>query len=152
MVVCAHGEVTKFCEEHKIRILESYGGNLEDYKGNCPVVVTDMAMTRVEYDSLKCTLFGRGVELISTEWTDDELILRLLHNQIENRGKRGGRQMFGYSKKNGEVIEIPEKMKVARLIIEMRDAGKTLREIAQVVDLSVTTIQTILGNREVYEK
>ena len=151
MVVCAHGNVAEFCEKHEMQILETYEGDLKDYKSSCPVVVTDQKMTRQEYDTLKCTLFGRGVELVSTEWPDDELILRLLRNQVEQRGKRGGRQMFGFHKKKGVIVEIPEKMKTARMIIEMRDSGKTLREICEVVDVSMSTVQTIIKNREAYE-
>lgn len=161
MVVCAHGDVAGFCEAHEMKILESYSGDLNDYKGHCTVVVTDQVMTRQEYDSLKCTLFGRSVELVSTEWTDDEVIVRLLQNQLERRKKRGGRQMFGYYKKNGRIVEIPEKIAVARLVVEMRSSGCTLREIQEderVCDprtgreLCMSTIQTILKNREVYEK
>ena len=159
MVVCAHGRVAEFCESHEMQILESYEGNLEDYKGSCPVVVTDQKMSREEYDRLKCTLFGRGVELVSTEWTDDEVILRLLRNQIEQRGKRGGRQMFGFAKRNGEIIEIPAMIGVARRVIELRDAGYKLREIQADEgvchpdggDLSLSTIQTIIKNRDKYE-
>ena len=151
MVVCAHGNVAEFCEKHEMQIFETYEGNLEDYKNNCCVVVTDQKMTRQEYDTLKCTLFGRGVELVSTEWPDDELILRLLRNQVEQRGKRGGRQMFGFHKRKGMIVAIPEKIKIARMIIEMRDSGKTLREICEVVDLSMSTVQTIVKNREAYE-
>ena len=158
MVVCAHGEVAGFCEAHEMQILETYVGDIAEYhKSNCSVVVTDQVMTREEYDSLKCALFGRGVELVSTEWTDDEVILRLLHNQIQNRGKRGGRQIFGFYKKNGVVAEIPEKIALAEKVIEMRDKGYTLREIKSYVDargegISLSTIQQIIKNREKYER
>lgn len=159
MVVCAHGEVAKFCETHEMEILESYSGDLTSYRGNCAVVVTDQKMTRSEYDSLKCTLFGRGVELVSVEWLDDEVMLRLLRHQIEQRGKRGGRQPFGYRQDHGRLVEIPEKIAVARRIIALRDAGKTYREIqadegAQHPDggeYSMSTIQTIIKNRDKYE-
>lgn len=160
MVVCAHGNVTEFCEKHEMKILTAYDGSLEEYRGDCAVVVTDQKMTRLEYDSLKCVLFGRGVELVSTEWTDDEVILRLLLNQIEQRGRRGGRQPFGFCKKNGQVVEVPEKMAVARRIIELRDAGWKLRQIqadSKVChpdggELAQSTIQIIIKNRERYEK
>jgi hypothetical protein len=143
-----------------MQILEKHDGSLSDYRGNCAVVVTDQVMSRVEYDRLKCELFGRGVELVSTEWTDDEVILRLLRNQIEQRGKRGGRRIFGFYQKNGQIVKNGAKIAVARRIIEMRDAGCTLREIREDEDvrnidgslLALTTIQTILKNREVYEK
>ena len=151
MVVCAHGNVAEFCEKHEMQIFETYEGNLEDYKNNCSVVVTDQKMTRQEYDTLKCTLFGRGVEVVSTVGPDDELILRLLRNQVEQRGKRGGRQMFGFHKRKGMIVEIPEKIEMARMIIKLRDSGKTLREICEVADLSMSTVQTIIKNREAYE-
>lgn len=161
MVVCAHGDVVGFCEAHEMQILEKYIGDISEYhRGNCSVIVTDQAMTREEYDDLKCTLFGRGVELVSTKWTDDEVILRLLRQTVELRKKRGGRQMFGYCKRRGMIVEIPEKIAVARRIIELRDSGVTLREIQDDpgcrnldgTELSMSTIQTIIKNREVYEK
>lgn len=159
MVVCAHGNVDKFCKSHEMEILETYSGNLEDYKGNCAVIVTDQQLTRCEYDTLKCTLFGRGFELVSAKWTDDEIILRLLRNQIEQRSKRGGRRIFGFYQNNGQIVGNPKKIAVARRIIEMRDAGCTLREIREDKDvrntdgslLALTTIQTIIKNREKYE-
>lgn len=158
MVVCAHGDVSRFCEGHGMKILESYEGDLGLYRGNCAVVVTDLKMTRKEYDTWKCLLFGRGVELVSTEWTDDDVILRLLHSQVENRKKRGGRQMFGFAKQNGQIVEVPVKMAVARRVLELRDRGLTLRDIREDADvchpdgkkLSISTIQQIIKNRDEY--
>lgn len=164
MVVCAHdtkGDVDAFCEAHEMQILESYFGDIGDYyKSNCAVIVTDQEMTRQEYDSLKCTLFSRGVELVSTKWTDDEAILRMLQCQIQNRKKRGGKQIFGYTKKNGLITEIPEMIAVARKVLKMRDSGFTLKEISGDKEIrypdgrkiSVSTIQQIIKNREKYEK
>ena len=159
MVVCAHGEVAGFCEKHEMKILERYRGDLSDYKGSCTVIVTDQQMTREEYESLKCVLFGRRVELVSVDWTDDAVILALLRNQIIRRGKRGGRQPFGFYKKNGVIAEIPEVIAVARKIIELRDAGWTLRDIKEHRDvrhpdggeLGLSTIQQIIKNRDKYE-
>lgn len=152
MVVCAHGEVAGFCEKHNIEILERYNGDLKDYSGSCAVIVTDQQMTREEYETLKCTMFGRGLELISTEWTDDAIIVALLRQTVERRKKRGGRQMFGFTKKNGVIVEIPARMATARGIIEMRDNHKTLREIRERYGLSLSTIQTIINNRDKYER
>jgi hypothetical protein len=160
MVVCAHGDVAEFCEKHEMVILESYDGSLKDYHGDCPVVVTAQKMTATEYDSLKCELFGRGIELVSVDWIDDEGIVRLLRNQIARRGKRGGRQMFGFTKRNGVVVEIPEKIRVARTVIEMRDAGFTLKQIRETEGvyhsdgkkLATSTIQQIIKNRDKYKK
>lgn len=158
MVVCVHGDVSEFCEKHDLEILESYEGSLDEYKGNCAVIVTAEDLSREDYDSLKCSLFGRGFELVSVKWPDDEVILRLLRNQIEQRKKRGGRQMFGFYKKYGLITEIPEKVKLARRIIELRDAGKTLREIRAETGgyyedgrpLSMSTISEIIKNRKEY--
>lgn len=160
MVVCAHGDVADFCKKHEMLIFEHYDGDLEDYKGRCPVVVSDQNMSRENYDSLKCELFARGVELVSTQWLDDELLLRLLKRDAERRKKRGGRQTFGYYRKNGVIKENPAMMAVARRIIELRDAGYTLKQISENPDvyhyggqkLSVSTIQVILKNRERYEE
>lgn len=160
MVVCAHGDVSRFCEEHEMEILEKYEGDLNDYKGNCTVIVTDQQMTREEYESLKCVLFGRRIELVSVDWTDDMIILALLRNQVIQRGKRGGRQMFGFYKKNGVIAEIPEKIAVARRIIALRDAGFFLREIQSHKDvrhpdggeIGLSTIEAIIKNRDKYER
>ena len=108
-------------------------------------------MTREEYETLKCTMFSRGVEVISVDWTDDAIILALLRQTIERRKKRGGRQMFGFYKKNGVIAEIPEKIETARRIIALRDSGRTLAEIRSATGLSVSTVQTILNNRDKYE-
>lgn len=160
MIVCAHGDVAVFCENHEMLVFEKHEGALEDYKGSCPVIVTDQTMTREEYDTQKCVLFGRGIELVSVDWTDDEVILRLLRNQVENRKNRSGRQMFGFYRKNGIVMENPAMMAVARKVIELRDAGLTLREIqatpgiawADGREIAVSTIQVIIKNRGYYEK
>lgn len=160
MVVCAHGKVSEFCKKHRMLIFEKYEGTLGEYKGSCSVVVTDQKMTRDEYDTLKCLLFGRGVELVSVDWTDDEVILRLLRNQVESRKNRSGRQMFGFYRKNGVVMENPAMMAVARKVIELRDAGYTMREIqadpevawADGREIAVSTINVIIKNRERYEK
>lgn len=160
MVVCAHGNVADFCEEHEMLVFERYEGNLEAYDGSCAVVVTDKKMTGEQYDSLKCTLFSRGVELVSTEWSDDETILRILRQSVDRRKRRGGKQMFGFYKKNGLIMENPATIGVARRVIELRDKGLTYREIQADScvahpdgrDLAISTLQTIVMNREKYER
>ena len=160
MVICAHGNVKEFCDKHEMMIYESYEGALEDYKGTCSVIVTNERMSREAYDSLKCDLFARGVELVSTQWLDDELLLRLLRCNVERRRKRGGRQMFGYYRVNGVVKENPAMIAVARKVIRLRDAGYTLRQIREDPGvyhsdgkkLATSTIQVIIKNRERYEE
>ena len=160
MVVCAHGDVTEFCKNHELLILEHHDGALDEYKGSCRILVTDQEMTREEYDTQKCVLFGRGFELVSTEWTDDEVILRLLRNQIVSRKNRTGRQMFGYSRRNGLVTENPKLFAVARKVIELRDAGRSYRQIQADPEvrwpdgreIALSTLQVIVKNRDRYEK
>lgn len=160
MIVCAHGKVSEFCERHEMLIFEMYDGVLEDYKGSCSVIVTDQKMTRDEYDRQKCVLFGRGVELVSVDWTDDEVILRLLRNQVESRKNRSGRQMFGFYRKNGIVMENPAMIAVARRVIELRDAGLSYRRIKEDSmvrwsdgrEIAISTLQVIVENRERYGK
>lgn len=160
MIVCAHGDVAVFCEKHRMRILETYTGDLRNYKGNCPVIVTNQQMTREEYEELKCELFGRRVEMVSVDWTDGAVIMALLRKQVAQRGKRGGRQPFGFYKKNGVITEIPEVIAVARKVIELRDKGYSLRDIKDRSDirhpdggeLGLSTIQAIVKNREKYER
>ena len=160
MVVCTHGEVSEFCRKYNMKVLETYEGDLSDYHGSCPVLVTDQCMSREVYDSLKCDLFSRGVDLVSTQWLDDDVVVRLIRKQLEDRCKRGGRQIFGFTKRNGLVVEIPEKMAVARRVIEMRDLGYTLRQIRDDEDvyhtdgkkLAISTIQQIIKNRDKYER
>jgi hypothetical protein len=137
-----------------MKVLETYEGDLRDYHGSCPVLVTDLMMDRENYDSLKCELFSRGVDLVSTHWLDDDVVVRLIRGDLERRRKRGGRQMFGFCKKNGVIAEIPEKMAVARRVIEMRDAGYTLRQIQDDLDeyMAISTIQVIIRNRDKYER
>lgn len=62
--------------------------------------------------------------------------------------------MFGFTKRNGEIVEIPAKIAVARRIIELRDAGKTLREIREnlSIKMAMSTIQQIIKNRKNYER
>lgn len=162
MLVCVCGgeEADAFCEAHDIIVFARYDGDLGSYRGDCPVLVTDQPMTREGYDKWKCHLFARGVELISTRWTDDEAILRLLRVMVERKGRRGGRQVFGFYRRNGEILANPAKMAVARKVIELRDAGLTYREIRDTDGVShsggkqlcTSTIRTICENRDLYEK
>jgi hypothetical protein len=105
-------------------------------------------------------MFGRGLEVISTEWADDAIIVALLRQTVESRRKRGGRQMFGFYKRNGAVVENPAMMAVARRILKLRDAGFTYREISEDPKvrhhngkkMAVSTIQKVVTNREFYEQ
>lgn len=165
MVVCAHGDVAAFCKERNLDICETWDGNIEDYSGRCPVLVTDRDMSVQEFYYLRMILFSKGYDILSVHYPDiDEKLnsfLEYVTEQERDRRKQtyGGRQPFGYTRKNGVVTEIPEMMAVARRILELRDAGYTLRRIREDAGvyhpdgrkISVSTIQQIIVNREKYE-
>jgi hypothetical protein len=160
-IVCAHGDVKDFCESKDMLICSEYTGELADYHGGCRVLVTGQQMTKNEYYYYKDLLMRRGVELVSTEHEDTPEMLEYLFYSAERRKEKyGGRQPFGYQRKNGVVIENAELIKVAGKIIEMRDRGATLREIREFPEIrhldgrkiSVSTIQQIIKNREKYGK
>lgn len=160
MIVCGHGDVFDFCKDRDMVVCEVWDGDLENYKGNCRVLVTDQDMSEQEYYFQKGKLLGRGIELIHTRYKDDKLMTEFLAYQAERRKEKyGGRQPFGYRKIGDEIQEIPEMIAVARKIIEMKDAGATLREIHECEGvchmdgrkISVSTIQQIIKNRGKYE-
>ena len=166
MLVCAHGNVVEYCEEHGMRIAENWHGELTDYSGDCRVIVTSREMGLQEFLYLRMAMFSRGYDLRSVHHPNvDEKVNEFLeYAGMQERSRRrevyGGRQPFGWQRRNGEVIENPAMLAVARKIIELRDAGKTLREIQSVPEIhhpdgrriSVSTIQQIIKNRERYEK
>lgn len=149
MIVCAHGEVSEYCERMDMIIVERYAGEIENYGGDCCVLVTDREMSSGEYYYLKGKMLARGIELVSTKYVDTEnLALGVVKEVSEKRGR--GRRRFG----EGSEAE----RAVVDRIFELRDAGKTMREISEDdrvkrmdgTKMSVSTIQTILNNREKY--
>lgn len=160
MIVCGHGDVTEYCKAHDMAVCETWGGDLENYRGGCRVLVTDQDMSEQEYYYIKNKLMSRGVELISTRHKDNPAMLSYLAYAAERRKEKyGGRQPFGYRKVGTEIREIPEMIDVARKIIMLKDAGATLRQIHEAAGIchpdgrkiSVSTIQQIIKNRERYE-
>ena len=159
-MVCGHGDVAEFCARMEMVVCEEYDGDIADYNGGCRVLVTAQDLPEMEYYMLKGKLMGRGIELISSRWIDDPRMIALLVCQVQNRKEKyGGRQRFGYRRRGGQVEEIPGSMAVARRILELRDAGHTLRSIQEDENvhhpdgrkISVSTIQQIIKNREKYE-
>ena len=160
MLVCAHGDVTEFCENRNMFICDKHDGEIKDYKGVCRVLVTDKDMTPAEYYFLKGEMLGRGIELISTMHNDSALMAELISSQAMRKKKNySGRQPFGFQLKDGAVMPTTEGMAVVQRIFEMRDAGYTLRQIQAEKDvhhpdgrkISISTIQQIIKNRNKYE-
>jgi hypothetical protein len=106
-------------------------------------------MSSGEYYYLKGKMLARGVELVSTKYVDTENLALGVVKEVSAKRSRG-RRRFG----EGSEAE----MAVVRRIFELRDAGLLLREIAEDEKvrrvngegLSISTIQTILNNREKY--
>lgn len=163
MVVVAHGNVEAYCEAHGFVIGEHYTGDVSEYEGDGRIIVTDNCSDERDYYYLKYKLIQRGIELVSTHWSDEaieEFVTYLNRRETENRRKKyGGRQRFGYYRKNGEVCIREESLAVVRRIFELRDAGETYQRIVDDPDvhhpdgrkLSISTVQVILRNRKEYE-
>lgn len=117
MMVCAHGNVTDFCKERDMVICDTWSGNLCDYKGPCRVLVTDSDISEAEYYFLKGEMLANGIELISTRYTDEKLLLEYINYANSRRKvKQGGRVLFS------------DRVVIDR-ILELRRAGKSLRDI-----------------------
>lgn len=156
MLVCAHGDVAKFCESHDMIICSTYTGELRDYRGVIRVLVTDSDMSESEYYFLKGELLASGVELISTRHKDDKLFTDyLIYANDRRKEKYGARVSFGYYRENGRIVEHPQNILVVRRIHELRDAGLTIRAIREDDSvrhpdgrkLSISTIQKIIKKR-----
>lgn len=150
MIVCAHGEVSEYCENRDMIIVEQYTGDIESYGGVCRVLVTDREMSPGEYYYLKGKMLAQGVELVSVRYVDTEnLSYGVVKTAQEKRPPRG-RRKFG----DGSEAE----MAVVRRIFELKDAGCTMKKISEDPDvhyldgrkIPVSTIQVILDNRDKY--
>lgn len=159
-MVCGHGDVLDFCKDRDMVVCETWDGDIGDYKGPFCVLVTDQDMPEQEYYFQKGKLLGRGIELIHTRYKDDELMMGFLSYQAERRREKyGGRQPFGFYRKNGEVVARPETIAVAKKIIRMSDDGIPMRKIREDEEvrhpdgrkISISTIQQIIKNRNRYE-
>jgi hypothetical protein len=160
MMVCAHGDVSEFCMARGMEICETWSGDIAKYDGVCRVLVTDANVSEYEYYYLKGFCLARGIELISTRYEDDKLLVGYLHYENSRRKEKlRTRQPFGWKVSGGVVVESPEEMAVVRLILKLRDAGLTLREITEDermvrpngARLSMSTIQNIIKNRKNYD-
>ena len=148
MIVCAHGEVSEYCESRDMIIVERFTGEIENYCGVCAVLVTDKEMSSGDYFYLKGKMLARGIELVSTRYVDTENLLQGTVKDITE--KRRGRRKFG----DGSEAE----MAVVRRIFELKDAGATFQRIHDDEDvryldgrkIPISTIQVILNNRGKY--
>ena len=77
--------------------------------------------------------------------------------EAKRRKRYGGRLLFGMRRVGGVAKEDPDVFPVVRRIIELRDQGATYAEIRadegvrrNGAELPISTIQTILNNRDKY--
>lgn len=160
MIVVAHGSVDAYCSDHDMTIGERYTGDLLEYRGSCPIVVTDADVSKNEYFYIKYLLLRRSVELVSTRWVSVELsefVAYVVEQESKRRKRYGGRLLFGLRLVGGVKVEDPELYPVVERIVKLRDQGATYAEIRadegvrrNGVELPISTIQTILNNREKY--
>lgn len=77
-------------------------------------------------------------------------------------GYSGGRAPYGYKVKDRALVIVPEQADTVRQMFAMKDAGYTLQNIADAINaldrktksggrFAISTVQTIVGNRKVYE-
>lgn len=159
MIVCAHGDVSKYCETHDMIIGDTYIGKIEDYNGACPVLVTDEELGENRFYELVLLLFRRGVNLVSTRYGDEKVSSFVSYMALQKKLKHGGRMKFGFHRVGGNVVLTEEGRAVVARIFELRDAGYTLKRITEDEnvhypdgrELSVSTVQQILKNRRNYE-
>jgi hypothetical protein len=139
---------------------DCYIGKIEDYKGACPVLVTDEELGENRFYELKLSLFRRGVELVSTRYEDEKVTAFISHMAMLHKLKHGGRLKFGFRREGNKVVLTDEGRAVVTRIFELRDVGYTLNEISKDESvhhpdgrkLSVSTVQQILKNRGKYEE
>jgi site-specific DNA recombinase len=77
-------------------------------------------------------------------------------------GYSGGRTPFGYRAQDKMMVVVPDEAESVRMIFNMKDSGATYQSITNALNgigktnksgtsFSISTVQTILGNRKVYE-
>lgn len=159
MIVCAHGDVSEYCEKHGMIVGDSYVGKLEEYNGACPVLVTDEELGENRFYELKLWLFRRGVELVSTRYDDANVTSFVSYMALQKKMKHGGRTRFGFRRVGGEMVLTDEGRAVTQRIFKLRDMGFTLKAITEDPEvhhpdgrkMSMSTAQQILKNRGKYE-
>lgn len=154
MIVAAHGNVDKFCEERGMTIGEHYVGAVEEYDGDYLVIVTSEILDKKEYYYLKYKMLRRKKELVSIHHDDKEFsgfIVYLNARETEVQKMSKVRLSYGFYREGGEIRISDEHLEIARQVIELRDSGLSYAKIQQETSLSVGVIRGIIENRNKYE-
>ena len=102
-------------------ICDIYEGNIREYRGTARVLVTDSDVSESEYYFLKGEMLAKGYELISTRYNDNEVLSKYIRYSVDRRKDKHR------SRKPLYLREDP----VVDRILELRAAGKSLREIRE---------------------
>lgn len=157
MLVCVHGNVAEYCKEKGLTPVEVWSGELSEYRGKQPMLVTDADISKHEYYYLKGDFLTRGIILISTRYEDDEELSEYLKYFAAR--KKSSRQPFGLRFRDGRIVRNEREMVVVRRILELHDEGLSLRAIGEDEGVrrpdgrkfSIGTISNIIKNRRKYE-
>lgn len=121
MMVCAHGDVTEFCNARGMVICEVYEGDIREYRGHARVLVTDSDVCESEYYFLKGEMLAKGYELISTRYDDNEMLSKYIRYSVDRR-KEKHRSRKPLADREDPVVD---------RILELRAAGLSLRAIQE---------------------
>ncbi len=125
MMVCAHGDVTEFCNARGMVICEVYEGDIREYRGHARVLVTDSDVCESEYYFLKGEMLAKGYELISTRYDDNEMLSQYIRYSVDRRKEnRRSRKSLG-------TRDDPASLAVVDRILKLRAAGMSLRAIRE---------------------
>ena len=154
--IIEHGDVSSFCKAHGLEVTGSYTGSLSEYVGERgTVLVSDADCGLFEFYRQKYRLIQMGVTLISARERGaaalilDEFVTYLTLG-AQGKGRVGGRQPFGFRWVVDHRESIPEDVERARRVIALRESGLSLRQIEQETGLNVSTVQSVLRNKELY--
>ena len=121
MMVCAHGDVTEFCNARGMVICEIYEGDIREYRGNARVLVTDSDVSESEYYFLKGEMLAKGYELISTRYDDNEVLSKYIRYSVDRRKDTRRSRKPLYAREDPAVDRI----------LELSAAGMSLRAIRE---------------------
>lgn len=125
MMVCAHGNVTEFCNARGMVICEVYEGNIREYRGHARVLVTDSDVCESEYYFLKGEMLAKGYELISTKYDDNEMLSKYIRYSVNRRKEKYHHRKPLADRDDSASLGVVDR------ILALRAAGLSLRAIQE---------------------
>ena len=128
----------------------------------------DIELVSAEMDFGQFGIFSSVIEtFVSTmgQMERDSIQMRTSGGRAQKAkrgGYAGGSTPLGYRPQDGQMVIVPEEAETVRRIFEMHDSGRTLREIADVLNeegrktkrgkaFNHVTVHVIVNNRPTYE-